>query len=172
MAIWQDLVTDHGFAAKYASVMRFVVKLRGRPTPEARVVIHTRARRGGAGRLRRGADGAGPGDGQVPSDAALRLHARLQPQVGAAARFKSSSRIWAELHERAFRRLGGAPRVVVLDNLREGVLKPDIYDPTLNPLYADVLRHYGVDGAAVPRARSRPQGEGGIRRRARADERR
>ena len=34
--------------------------------------------------------------------------------------FRSSSRIWAELHEEAFRRLGGAPRVVVLDNLREG----------------------------------------------------
>ena len=29
-------------------------------------------------------------------------------------------------------------------NLREGVLKPDIYDPTLNPLYRDVLRHYGA----------------------------
>jgi transposase len=33
---------------------------------------------------------------------------------------------------------------VVLDNLREGVLKPDIYDPQLNPLYRDVLAHYGV----------------------------
>jgi transposase len=51
---------------------------------------------------------------------------------------------WAELHERAFRRLGGAPRVVVLDNLHEGVLKADVYDPTLNPLFTDVLRHYGA----------------------------
>jgi len=34
--------------------------------------------------------------------------------------------------------------VVVLDNLREGVLTPDIYEPTLNPLYRDVLQHYGV----------------------------
>ena len=31
-----------------------------------------------------------------------------------------------------------------LDNLKEGVLTPDIYDPTLNPLYRDVLAHYGV----------------------------
>ena len=29
--------------------------------------------------------------------------------------FRSSARIWAELHERAFRRLGGTTRVVVLD---------------------------------------------------------
>lgn len=27
---------------------------------------------------------------------------------------------------------------------REGVLKPDIYEPELNRLYAEVLRHYGV----------------------------
>src|SRR5207247_3527119 len=58
--------------------------------------------------------------------------------------FQSSSQTWAELHEKAFRRLGGCTHVVVLDNLREGVLKADIYDPTINPVYADMLRHYGV----------------------------
>jgi transposase len=57
--------------------------------------------------------------------------------------FRSSTRIWAELHERAFRRLGGATRIVVLDNRRECVLVPDIYDPALN-LYRDVLAHYGA----------------------------
>jgi hypothetical protein len=34
--------------------------------------------------------------------------------------------------------------VIVLDNLREGVLTPDIYDPAMNPLYREVLAHYGV----------------------------
>ena len=58
--------------------------------------------------------------------------------------WRSTTQIWAELHERAFRRLGGTVRVIVHDNLREGVLTPDIYDPTLNPLYRDVLAHYGV----------------------------
>ena len=41
MAIWQDLVDDHGFAARYASVRRFVVTLRGTAPAEARVVITT-----------------------------------------------------------------------------------------------------------------------------------
>ena len=41
MAIWQDLVDGHGFAAGYQSVKRFLHKLRGSPTPEARVVIVT-----------------------------------------------------------------------------------------------------------------------------------
>ena len=58
--------------------------------------------------------------------------------------FRSSTQAWAELHEKAFRRLGGATRVVVLDNLKEGVLTPDLYDPALNPLYRDVLKHYGA----------------------------
>jgi hypothetical protein len=48
------------------------------------------------------------------------------------------------LHERAFRRLGGAPRIIIHDNLKEGVVAADIYDPTLNPLFKDVLSHYGV----------------------------
>jgi len=56
---------------------------------------------------------------------------------------RSSTRVWAELHERAFRRLGGAVRVVVLDNLREGVITPDIYEPELNPLYR-CERHSGT----------------------------
>ena len=43
--------------------------------------------------------------------------------------FRSSSQTWAELHEKAFRRLGGVTRVVVLDNLREGVLTPDYTTP-------------------------------------------
>jgi hypothetical protein len=40
-AIWQDLVDDHGFTARYASVRRFVRAV-GASTPvEARVVITT-----------------------------------------------------------------------------------------------------------------------------------
>ena len=58
--------------------------------------------------------------------------------------FVSSTQRWCELHEETFRRLGGAVKVAILDNLREGVLTPDIYDPTLNPLYRDLLAHYGV----------------------------
>lgn len=41
MAIWQDLVDLCGFSAGYQSVRRFVRKLQGSPSPEARVVIET-----------------------------------------------------------------------------------------------------------------------------------
>jgi hypothetical protein len=76
--------------------------------------------------------------------------------------FQSSTRTWAELHEQAFRRLGGATKTVVLDNLGEGVLKPDIYDPALNPLYRDVLAHYGV--VALPCRVRDPDRKGKVER--------
>ena len=83
--------------------------------------------------------------------------------------WRSSAQIWCELHERAFRRLGGTTKIVVLDNLKEGVLTPDIYDPALNPLYRDMLAHYGVvalpcrvgdpDRKGQSRSRHRPHAE-------------
>jgi transposase len=144
MAIWQDLVSEYGFASSYQSVQRFVRKRRGLQTPEARVVIVT-----AAGQEAQVDYGTGP----MVRDAESRKYRRTRLFVmtlGCSRKsvrlltFRSSSRIWAELHERAFRRLGGATRIVVLDNLREGVLVPDIYDPALNPLYRDVLAHYGA----------------------------
>ncbi len=33
---------------------------------------------------------------------------------------------------------------MVLDNLKEAVLKPDLYEPQLNPVYAATLTHCGV----------------------------
>jgi transposase len=41
MAIWQDLVSDRGFPARYASVRRFVGQLRGPAAIDAHVVITT-----------------------------------------------------------------------------------------------------------------------------------
>jgi transposase len=144
VAIWHDLVDDHGFPAQYASVRRFVVQLRGRTAAEARVVITTAP--GEEGQV-------DYGDGPMVRDRGTGKYRRTRLFVltlGCSRKSvrllveRSSAQIWAELHERAFRRLGGTVRVIVLDNLKEGVLTPDIYDPALNPLYRDVLAHYGV----------------------------
>jgi transposase len=144
MAIWQDLVDDHGFPGRYASVRRFVLKLRGERRPEAHPVIVTAP--GEEGQV-------DYGDGPMvrhPLTGKYRRTRLFVFTLGYSRKsvrlltVESSARRWAELHEETFRRLGGAGRVVVLDNLREGVLTPDIYDPTLNPLYRDVLAHYGA----------------------------
>ena len=144
MAIWQDLVDQHGFSGGYQTVKRFVRKLRGAHSPQAVGIILT-----APGEEAQVDYGTGPmvRDAQSGKYRRTRLFVLTLGYSRKSVRllvFRSSSRIWAELHEKAFRRLGGSPRVVVLDNLREGVLTPDIYDPTLNPLYRDVLAHYGV----------------------------
>src|SRR5215813_10307201 len=144
MAIWRDLVDQYGFPARYASVRRFVGKRRGQRPPEAHAVIVTAP--GEEGQV-------DYGTGPMVRHPTARTYRRTRLFVftlGFSRKsvrlllFRSSARRWAELHEETFRRLGGAVKVVVLDNLREGVLRSDIYEPTLNPLYRDVLTHYGV----------------------------
>ncbi len=143
-AIWQDLVDDHGFRAGYQSVKRFVSKLRGSSSPEACAVIETPPGEEaqvdyGAGPMVRD-----PHNGRYQRTRLFVLTLGYSRKSVRLLTFRSSTRIWAELHERAFRRLGGLTRVVVLDNLGEGVLAADIYDPALNPLYRDMLTHYGA----------------------------
>jgi transposase len=143
MAIWQDLVDTYGFGARYSSVRRFVQTLR-RTAPEPHAVITT-----APGEESQVDYGDGPMV-RHPLSGKYRRTRLFMLTLGYSRKsvrllvWQSSARVWAELHERAFRRLGGTTRVVVLDNLKEGVLTPDIYDPALSPLYRDVLAHYGV----------------------------
>src|SRR5437762_622039 len=62
------------------------------------------------------------------------------------SRGRNAQAIWQDLvSEYSFANsYQSVQRIVVLDNLREGVLVPDLYDPALNPLYRDVLAHYGA----------------------------
>jgi transposase len=144
MAIWCDLVDDHGFPARYVSVRRFVLTLRGVRSPEAHPVIVTAPGEEGQVDYGEGPMVRHPVNGKYRRTRLFVFTLGYSRKSVRLLTFESSTRRWAELHEETFRRLGGAVRVVVLDNLREGVLTPDIYDPTLNPLFRDVLAHYGA----------------------------
>ncbi len=144
MAIWQDLALDSGFTSGYQSVRRFVRKLQGSQAPEARAVILTSPGEEGQVDYGTGPMVREPASGKYRRTRLFVFTLGYSRKSVRFLVFRSGSRIWAELHEKAFRRLGGATRVVVLDNLKEGVLVPDIYDPALNPLYRDVLAHYGA----------------------------
>jgi transposase len=144
MAIWRDLVDDHGFPAQYASVRRFVIALRGQRPAEAHPVIVTAPGEEGQVDYGDGPMVRHPDTGKYRRTRLFVFTLGYSRKSVRLLTFTSSTRRWAELHEETFRRLGGAVTVVILDNLREGVLTPDVYDPTLNPLYRDVLAHYGV----------------------------
>ena len=62
---------------------------------------------------------------------------------------------WVRAHCDTFEFLGGAPEIVVPDNLKSGVTRPCRYDPDVNRTYWEVARHYGV--AVIPARRGRPK---------------
>jgi transposase len=143
-AIYQDLADDHGFRGAYQSVKRFVHKLRGHTAAEACSIIVTPPGEESQVDYGTGPMVRDPHSGRYRRTRLFVLTLGYSRKAVRLLTFQSSTRIWAELHEQAFRRLGGVTRLVVLDNLGEGVLKPDIYDPALNPLYRDLLAHYGA----------------------------
>jgi transposase len=141
-SIFQDLVEQHGFENRYNSVKRFVAGLKLREPERFDVLEYL------------------PGEeAQVDyGQGALTLYKSgkyRRPYLfvmtlkysGKSFRkviWKTNQETWAGLHEEAWRSFGGCCQYVVLDNLKEGVIHPDIYEPQLNPLYAEMLRHYGV----------------------------
>ena len=144
MAIWQDLVDGYGFTGRYASVRRFVRAQRATAPPEPSGIITTPAGEEAQVDYGEGPMVRHPDHGRYGRTRLFVLTLGCSRKSVRLLTWKSSSQRWAELHEEAFRRLGGSPRVIVLDNLREGVLTPDVYDAAINPLYRDVLAHYGV----------------------------
>ena len=62
---------------------------------------------------------------------------------------------WIGAHVRMFAHLGGAPKVVVPDNLKSAVFKADRFDPGLNRTYAEMAGHYGT--AILPARPRKPR---------------
>jgi transposase len=161
-AIYQDLVDDHGFRDRYQSVKRFVRQLRGALGQPACPIIVTAPGEEvqvdyGSGPMVRD-----PQSGRYRRTRMFVLTLGYSRKAVHLLTFQSNTRVWCELHEQAFRRLGGATRTIVLDNLGEGVLTPDIYDPALNPLYRDTLAHYGA--VALPCRVRHPDRKGKVER--------
>ncbi|WP_025127166.1 IS21 family transposase [Pseudomonas sp. PH1b] len=62
---------------------------------------------------------------------------------------------WLGSHARCLAFFGGAPQLLVPDNLRSGVTKAHRYEPDINPSYRDLAEHYGV--AVVPARARKPK---------------
>jgi transposase len=65
-------------------------------------------------------------------------------------------------HVLMFEFFGGVPERIVLDNLKSGVIKPDLYEPTLNRTYREMAEHYNcfLDPCRV----ARPKDKGKVER--------
>jgi transposase len=143
VSIYQDLVERFAFEHKYNSVKRFCRALRRKnpaqydrlefpPGEEAQVDY-------GLGALT-----LKPGTNTYRRPRLFVMTLKYSRRCFRKVVWTSGQVVWAKLHEEAFRYFGGTTRYVVLDNLKEGVIKPDLYEPELNPVYASVLAHYSV----------------------------
>ncbi len=143
MAIYQDLVDQHGFTAGYESVMRFARKLRDHE-PEQFDRLEFLPGEEMQVDYGEGAPTRVPGTDRYRKPRLFVATLRYSRRSFRRVVWKSSQETWARLHEQAWRYFGGSCRYVVLDNLKEGVIKPDLYEPQLNSVYATTLAHYGV----------------------------
>ncbi len=64
------------------------------------------------------------------------IFAKARPSEGLAD--------WIACHVDLMAFLGGVPAIIVCDNLKAAVTKPDRYEPAVNRTYQDMARHYGT----------------------------
>lgn len=60
-----------------------------------------------------------------------------------------------------FKFFGGVPETIVIDNLKSGVIKPDLYNPLLNRIYSEMAEYYKcfIDTARVATPKDKPKVE-------------
>lgn len=144
VAIYQDLVEHHGYTGSYDAVKRLVRKLRKSDPPKVSCRFETEPGEEMQVDYGEGAPTLDPRTGKYRRPRLFALTLGNSRHAFRKVVWNSSSETWCKLHEEAFAYFGGTARTIRFDNLKEGVLKPDIYDPELNPLYAKLLDHYGV----------------------------
>jgi hypothetical protein len=76
--------------------------------------------------------------------------------------FKQNQQSFVASHINMFEFFGGVPHRLSLDNLKNGVIKPGLYDPQLNRTYQEMAEHYGcfIDPCRV----SHPKDKGKVER--------
>lgn len=145
--IWR-LLTESGIEPSYPSVKRFV---RSRIEPAApRVTVRLECPPGRQGQVDFGKARVKLGD-TLRSLWVFVLTLSFSRHRFVRFVERQDLATWIDCHVRAFEFFDGVPQTILLDNLKAGVVRPDLYDPTINRAYAELERHYSfaVDPAKV-----------------------
>jgi transposase len=153
------LLTEQGYPFSYTSIKRYVRKLK--PDQSQQVTVRLETSAGEQGQV---------DFGQVSlllGDKKKRVWAFVLTLSYSRHRFvrfveRQDTATWLDCHIRAFEFFGGCPKTVLLDNLKAGVIKADLYDPTINRAYAELERHYGF--VADPAKVRTPEHKGKVER--------
>ena len=156
--IFQDLVTEHGFAGKYHSVRRFVRRLA--PKQE----LPFRRLECGPGEEAQVDFGKGApiqdGNGRRRRPHVFRIVLSYSRKAYSEVVSRQTTEAFLRCLENAFVYFGGVPQRLVLDNLRAAVSKADWFDPELNPKVRSFAQHYGI--ALLPTKPYTPRHKGKV----------
>ena len=139
--IYQDLVSEYGYAHSYESVKRYVRTLIR--TQKVVGVLHSEPGEEGQVDFFRGAPVWVPEKGQWRRPWVFRLTLSHSRHGYEEAVWDQKIETFLRLHERAFRDLGGVPLVIKHDNLKAAVVKACLYDPDMNVVYEAFAKHWG-----------------------------
>ncbi|MBM4448925.1 MAG: IS21 family transposase [Chloroflexi bacterium] len=159
--IWQDLKSDHFFTHEYASVKRFVRKVK-RHRPEVAAVMEHPPGEEAQVDFFRGPVTLDTTNGRWRRPWIFRMilsccgHSYEEPM------WRQDKVSFIRAHENAFLDFAGVPRVVRLDNLKSGVARACLYDPDISELYAAFAKHWGF--IPLPCRPRHPQEQGVVER--------
>ena len=160
--VHQRLRDEHGMAAGISSFRRYVwLEFGDRPNPEAVTVWRPPVEAGSAAQIDYGYLGSWL---DPVAERARRVWAFVMVLACSRHMFvrpvlSMDQRSWVACHVAAFEFFAGVPARLVPDNLKTGVIKPDLYDPKINRAYAEMAAHYGclVDPARAAKPKDKPR---------------
>jgi transposase len=140
--IYQDLVTEHGFSAKYHSVRRFVARLtRQSDLPVRRLEVEP----GAEAQIDFGTGAPVKMEkGTLRRPWVFRIVLSGSRKGYSEAVWRQSTEAFIGALENAFRHFGGVPGTLVIDNLKAAVQRGDWYDPEVHPKLQSFAAHYGT----------------------------
>jgi transposase len=141
--IYQDL-REKGFIGKYWSIKRFVKKLK-KQKPEVCARIEVPAGKEAQVDLGKGAPAFDPSTGKYKRPYLFRMVLSHSRHSYEEVMWRQNTESFIRAHENAFRFFGGVPEIVILDNLKAGIIHACFYDPTINPVYQSFAKHYGFE---------------------------
>ena len=162
--VWQRLKDDKGLTCSYNSLLRYVRReLPGAGKPVRITVLRPDPPPGEEAQLDFGYLGLWPdpltGKGRrLWAFAMVLSHSR---HIYARAVRRMDQVTWLESHVAGFKFWDGVPARLVPDNLKDGILKPDLYDPKFNRGYEELAHHYGclIDPARAGKPQDKPRVE-------------
>lgn len=159
--IYQDLITEHGYAGSYYSVRRFVRRLEGddRPLPFRR--MECAAGDEGQVDFGSGAPVIDP-NGNRRRSYVLRITLSNSRKGYSEAVTRQTTDNFIACLENAFRHFGGVPKTLIIDNLKAAVSNADWYDPDINPKIQSFCEYYGT--VILPTKPYTPRHKGKIER--------